>query len=101
VLSQREERGTALCVITCDEARIELTFRVPESRHDDACDAIRSRLSEDYANVTTSPPHGLIGCLYADLPTVGDDAYLQVSPGVCPTTTDGDCVLVVVNSGIN
>ena len=104
---EREERGTAFCLITCageGEAQILLTVAGPAGA--DPCADLEAALADSTSGLTTEPPLGLLGCLYADLPSVGSDAFLTVRPEVIPGIDGcvGDrrpCALLLLSSGID
>jgi hypothetical protein len=99
-VTNREERGTAFCVITCSgdgEATILVTVEGPVGAS--PCDDLAASLAPEHPSISSTPTLGRVGCLFADLPEVGGDAYLQVTTR-CTSVQGGLCAEVIVSSGI-
>ena len=107
----RNEVGTTFCVISCDEARIEVRFETRYATAEEACAAIAPSLRTAIGGEPdTTPRFDLGGCLWAPLADVRDSAFVQVftfesGPG-CLAATDPDdrdrvCAELVFNSGID
>jgi hypothetical protein len=103
----RLELGTTWCAISCDGARIEVTYAtsIEEPVYGDSkiCKALEPAVRRlGITEPDLSPPPWTAGCLYADLPDVPGPAVVQVMNwGPCREDDTRACVRVYFWSGIS
>lgn len=91
-LLSREEYGTTLCFVACDEPRVRNRYRVEATSFEGARDAVNRAFVDVFGEAVADPPRGLGGLVYADLPNVGNVAYAVVGDIDCDTAP---CVVAV------
>lgn len=99
---ERQEVGTTLCILTCDEARIDVYYRYPgQLEPEGACRELQDTVARQYGRAEL-PLSFSESCAYAPLELVGDGAYLQVSSGcIGKIVVEGPCKRVIFSSGID
>lgn len=102
-VGEREE-GTTFCIISCiqTEAAIVVQYEGGSLPLDELCARVGAAARNHFQTVTVTKPHsdlpyGLIGCVYAEIPEVGREAYLQAT-GYCPRRDN--CISVKFSSGL-
>ena len=99
-MKSRTEHGTTFCFVSCDEARIGMALATRLDESEEVCDALAAAVGSifDVEPLATPAASSLTGCTVLPLPTVGDEAFVQLVPdgAACGGSR---CVQVVVNTG--